>query len=79
MHKATWFLAQREAKACLPTAVGVGRVTSSKLGFPINNGWGCDRKMKRRRVLVTVWSRAVCLCETDGSLLQFASTLWSWL
>lgn len=56
--EATWFHAQREAKACLPTAVGLGRATSSELGFPINTDRGCDGGMKCRRVLVPVW----CVC-----------------
>lgn len=64
--RATWLRAEMVAKARLPTAIGVGRVTVSKLGFHINIGWGCDREMKHRRALVAVWSRAVCLCEADG-------------
>lgn len=67
--QATWFLAQREAKTCLPAVVVVGRATSSELGFLTNIDRGCDGEMKHKRVLVTVWSGAVCLCETDGSLL----------
>lgn len=68
-----------EAKARLPTAIEVGRVTVSKLGFYVNIDWCCGGEMKCRRALVAVWSRAVCLCEADGWLLYFASRLWSWL
>lgn len=63
---ATWLLAEMEAKARSPTAIGVGRVTVSKLGIHINIGWGCEGGMKCRRALVAVWSRVVCLCEADG-------------
>lgn len=77
--RATGFLAEILAKARLSTAIGVGRVTVCKLGFPISIDWGCDGEMTHRRALVAVWSRVVCLCEADGRLLYFASRLWSWL
>lgn len=34
--QATWLIAEMEAKARLPAAVGVGRVTVSKLGLHID-------------------------------------------
>lgn len=77
--RAAWLLAEMEAKARLPAAVGVGRVTVTRLGFHINIDWGHNGEMKHRKALVAVWSRAVCLCEADGWLLYFASRLSSWL
>jgi len=64
--RATRLLAEMGAKARLPTAIGVGRVTISELGFHISIDWGCNGERKRRRALVAVWSRVVCSCEADG-------------